>query len=158
MKILAPCIKKGQTGQKVIVVRYAQLAGRVYDVLAITNERRKTERYRLEEFYSELPGRAFRLEKLDGEVYCCLAHEDPAQRRCTCLGFEKSGHCKHVAALAVLCAGGLIDDPRRSPADPDDFPAQSDPAPCERCGAPVDDPFEFFCEPCRCGAAIGGAA
>ena len=108
--------------------------------------RGKHETYRIEEVNGGPYGRAFDMTKLaDGTVYHCYLSENAQHYSCTCEGACFTGHCKHVDSLYGMWLKGWLpgDEP------PDDAAVQSDPVPCEVCGAPVDDPFETVCDPCK---------
>lgn len=67
--------------------------------------RNKPTRYEVTEFRCDLPGRAFRLEKLDGgtdaeaDAYCVFVANDPTRHSCECKGHHRHGHCKHISAI-----------------------------------------------------------
>jgi len=108
--------------------------------------RGKEETYRIDEVNGGPYGRAFNMTKLaDGTVYHCYLAENAQHYSCTCEGARFTGHCKHVDCLYGMWLKGWLpgDEP------PDDAAVQSDPVPCEGCGAPVDDPFETICESCK---------
>ena len=108
--------------------------------------RGKLETYQIDEVDGGPYGRAFDMIKLaDGTVYHCYLAENAQHYSCTCEGACFTGHCKHVDSLYGMWLKGWLpgDEP------PDDAAVQSDPVPCEVCGAPVDDPFETVCDPCK---------
>jgi hypothetical protein len=67
--------------------------------------------YFLREIPTQIPGRAFCVEKFGsapGEGYDVLVGDRPADSACCCKGFTYCGHCRHVEALAALLARNLI--------------------------------------------------
>ena len=57
-------------------------------------------------------GRAVKLTKGDGEVYCVRVGERAGDHSCDCKGFSygKGKACKHIAALAALLENGWLDE------------------------------------------------
>lgn len=76
-------------------------------VLTIKTKRIYTS-YVVCEFPSDWPGRAFHLAKLtEGsdkaeEKYNCFLAASGPNRQCECKGFQFTGGCKHLAAIASL--------------------------------------------------------
>lgn len=153
MEILTDCFRNGKPSTRVIVADVEVLSAKPYDLLAITDERGRLEKYRCTEIGSDIPGRAFRLEKIDETVYHVNVHEDAAHCHCDCLGFSRGGYCKHVAALGHLCASGRIHDPLDGPPEIDPLAptrSQAGPYKCGLCNQfNNDDPFQALCPDCQ---------
>lgn len=67
--------------------------------------------YFVREISSQIPGRAFRVEKFGmdaGESYAVLIGHNPAESSCECKGFNYCGHCRHVEALTLLTNRNLV--------------------------------------------------
>jgi hypothetical protein len=124
----------------------------------------ETNVYDVSEIGSEIGGRGFRLAKLDaeGEVYHVLI-ADEVSTLCDCIGFEHTGHCKHVDALrAVIDAGELPPQdpepeppaamlelpPRRLPLDREVIPIDLS-HPCQACGVREADERGYPCDGCK---------
>src|SRR4051794_24428386 len=56
-------------------------------------------------------GRAVKLSKADGEVYCVRVGTRPGDHSCDCAGFAygRGKPCKHLAALTALHENGWLD-------------------------------------------------
>jgi predicted nucleic acid-binding Zn finger protein len=57
-------------------------------------------------------GRAVKLSKADGEVYCVRVGERAGDDHCDCKGFSygRGKPCKHISALAALLENGWLDE------------------------------------------------
>jgi len=125
----------------------AQLVGISADGrhIQLQSNRGKTQEYTVELLPNAFHGVAARLTKPDGtsnEAFMAIRGHDI----CDCQGFASFGHCKHVDYVRLAWQNEQL--PGMSGVTTDDFPVQSDPAPCESCGAPVDDPFDNLCAAC----------
>jgi hypothetical protein len=68
--------------------------------------------YLIRQIHSDLPGRAFEIEKLDSklrtvEVYHVIVGQ-PRDCSCECRGFLRWNRCKHIAGLLALDAAGRL--------------------------------------------------
>ena len=80
-------------------------------------QRRCTCTYAVVERYSSWRGgRAFELKKVDGDAgsdateerYWVFVAEKPDNSVCGCRGWNRHGHCKHLAALTILVESGQL--------------------------------------------------
>lgn len=116
------------------------------------SDRRCCCRYQLTELPTEWEGRSVRFEKAEGqtgtdreeESYDVFIHRGGQDRRCCCKGFERHGHCKHIAAVIALLENGWLDLSLVNPeadAGPAEVEDQPEPEwagwPCPVCGQPV---------------------
>ena len=92
-----------------------------YPVLTIYKDG-KAEDYAVSEFPTSWDGRAFRLDKPDGDFYHVFVCRRGQNHLCECRGFESTGHCKHHDAVRHLVHNGDLDDPRGGFVG-DDFPS-----------------------------------
>ncbi len=78
---------------------------------ALLSGRRWADAYLVEPIRGDFDGVAARLVKQDGSVRHALLGEN--MQLCECVGFQRTGACRHVYTLEVLAAAGLL--PRRTP-------------------------------------------
>jgi hypothetical protein len=145
-------IEKKRPVLRVITASVQLLSSKPFDLLTITNERKKSERYRLMEVASgDTHSRAFALTKIDESVYHVMCHEsDDAQCHCDCIGGMKSGWCKHIVAIRALMDHDELVADRRDRCEAAIAEAKKEPQPrCVECDAPLPDAFEATCQQCQ---------
>jgi hypothetical protein len=121
-------VKDGRAATEELTVTFRPADGPVPAVLTIAGEWRPTKgtfarwaEYRVRPIPSDLPGRAFRLDRdaeavardPDGETfYHVLISDEPGGLTCDCKGFAAAQTrglvCRHVAALNHLIASGAL--------------------------------------------------
>lgn len=72
-----------------------------------------TTAYRVTEFWTSWDGRAFTLDKEEGETYFAFVAANGTDHRCDCPG-HTYGHgqpCRHLLALRVVLANGWLPHP-----------------------------------------------
>jgi hypothetical protein len=95
--------------------------------------------YRVVEFPTSIPGRAFRLVKVAGGSDREADHYDVlidphGHDICECRGFLRHGHCKHVDSIRALLAVGAFEPACPTCANHGFVPtANLDAAPCPTC-------------------------
>lgn len=117
MAILATLPRTSAKKAPTITARFTP-AQRGHGEMELAENGRKTTFYRVSEFHAGRGygiGRAFRVEKIvhdfdtPNEVYHCFLAKNQAERSCSCRGFEATGRCKHMAALALIQERGGLD-------------------------------------------------
>ncbi|HEY2908670.1 MAG TPA: hypothetical protein VGI99_00400 [Gemmataceae bacterium] len=117
----------------------------------------KIAEYAIVEFHAD-GGRGFRISNRAGgaDAYAVflpfeeLADSGMAFESCDCRGFERFGHCKHIAAIRAIVDRGLIALPTVTPAPATiPMPAPKPVRMCIQCGSRPNDGYGVRCEDCE---------
>jgi hypothetical protein len=120
--------------------------------VTLQNQRGQTREYTVEVFETRWPGVAVRMTRPTGEQYNVFAAENGQDHQCDCMGYSQWGHlgpCIHLQFVLHAWTMEWLPGMRGTTLAVEEHPVQSDPVPCDRCGAPVDDPFEARCDSCK---------
>jgi hypothetical protein len=68
----------------------------------------RTDDYVLTEIPSDIGGRGFQVEKVGADDGYYVLLGSAADDGCTCKGYQRWSHCKHLDGLAALIAAGRL--------------------------------------------------